>query len=263
MLGPFLPRFFGGLACRTWFTTRRFKRPAMETAAANRADRSSLNVNGVDITVWSWGKGQPILFIHGWCGRGTQVAAMLQALLDAGYRVISFDAPAHGETAGKRTSMLEIADVVLALGKKYGPIHGTITRSLGGMVLSYACTRGFNTGCAVCLGPPATTDHILDRFQRALMIPDKVMDEMKNRLYASYGKDVQRRTSSLVNVKNLAIPALIIHDDKDLDIPWQDGRAVADAWPGAVFKLTRGLGHRRMLRDPDTIISVTEFIINS
>jgi pimeloyl-ACP methyl ester carboxylesterase len=69
--------------------------------------------------------------------------------------------------------------------------------------------------------------------------------------------------STLSNVRNLSIPALIIHDDRDRDIPWEDGMAVADAWPGAKFKLTHGLGHRRILRDAAVISAATEFIRKS
>lgn len=158
--------------------------------------------------------------------------------------------------------MLEIADVVIALGDRYGPFHGAITHSFGGMILAYATTRGFTTGSAVCICPPASIDTILDNFQQALNIPDSVLEGMTNRLYTHYGSDLDKRVSTLKNVRSLSIPALIIHDDKDRDIPWEDGKAVADAWPGADFKLTHGLGHRRILRDPATVTAVTEFIIN-
>jgi len=262
-LGPILPRYFGNRAYKLWFTTHRFQRPAIEDTAASNADRSSINIDGADVAVWCWGEGQPVLFIHGWSGRGTQVAYFLEHLIASGYRVISFDGPAHGESDGNQTSMLEIADVVLALGAKYGPFHSTITHSFGGMVLGYASTLGFNTYSAVCICPPATIHSILDNFQRSLQIPDSVLAVMTKKLYASYGSDLEKRVSTVKNVRTLSIPALIIHDENDRDIPWKDGKAVADAWPDSQFLLTRGLGHRRILRNPDTVIAVTEFIKNS
>jgi hypothetical protein len=39
----------------------------------------------------------------------------------------------------------------------------------------------------------------------------------------NYGSSLQQRISTINNVRNLSIPALIIHDDKDTDIPWNDG----------------------------------------
>jgi predicted alpha/beta-fold hydrolase len=105
-LGLLFPDFFAALAYRLWFTAQRFRRPEAEHAAAGNAEHASININNVDIRVWSWGHGAPVLFIHGWSGRGTQVLNFLKPLLQAGYRVISFDARAHGETAGRTTSML-------------------------------------------------------------------------------------------------------------------------------------------------------------
>ena len=259
-LGPHFPGYFSKLAYKLWFTTHRFKRPEAENLAADRAERSIIEINNIPVTVWSWGKGRPVLFIHGWSGRGTQAVHFLQPLIDSGYRVISFDAPAHGETKGTRTNMLEIAEVILALGENLGPFHGAITHSFGGMILAYATSKGFSPQCAVCICPPASIDTILLNFQQSLELPATVFAAMKARLYAHYGSDLDRRASTLKNVQALSIPALIVHDKQDRDVPWQDGKAVADAWPGAEFMLTRGLGHRRILRDPATVTAVADFI---
>ena len=262
-LGPIFPAYFANRAYELWFTTHRFKRPASESRAADNAARSTININRTDVTVWSWGHGKPILFIHGWNGRGTQAANFIGPLVNSGYRVISFDSPAHGESPGKQTNMLEIADVVLALGRKHGPFYSTITHSFGGMILAYATTLGFDTRSAVCICPPATIESLLVNFQRMLSIPDNVLRLMMDKLYTSYGEDLDKRISMLTNARTLSIPALVIHDDMDTDIAWEDGRAVADAWPGSQFRLTHGLGHRRILRDPATINTITDFIKKS
>ncbi|UCB55552.1 MAG: alpha/beta hydrolase [Thiotrichales bacterium] len=260
--GPVFPGYFGNRAYQLWFTTHRFKRPAKENAVAHSAVRSTISINDIDITVWSWGEGKPVLFIHGWSGRGTQVVRFIDPLINSGYRVISFDGPAHGESPGKQTSMLELADVVLALNERHGPFHSTITHSFGGMVLAYACNKGFTTASAVCICPPAGIDSILDNFQRLLNIPDSVLSVMTKKLYAHYGDDLDNRVSTLNNVNALLIPALIVHDEDDGDLSWKDGKAVADAWPGAEFRLTHGLGHSRILRDPDTVATITNFVAN-
>ncbi len=259
-LGPLLPGMFGKLAYELWFTTHRFKRPAAENEAARTANRSLIRVDGVDVTVWSWGEGKPVLFMHGWSGRGTQAVHFKDPLIASGYRVISYDGPAHGETPGKQTSMLELADVALALSQQLGPFHSTITHSFGGMVLAYAIRKGFSTRSAVCICPPAGMDTILGRFQQSMHLPDSVLKAMTERLHREYGDELDTRLSMLANVRTLSIPALILHDELDRDVPWEDGKAVADAWPGAAFVLTRDLGHRRILRDPATVATIAEFV---
>ena len=48
----------------------------------------------------------------------------------------------------------------------------------------------------------------------------------------------------------------------DSEVPWQQGELLADAWPGARFVLTQGLGHTRSLRDNETIQKVVNFIVD-
>ena len=187
MLGPIFPELMGNMAYRLWFTTVRFKAPPHEMDANKTAIRSVLQVNGKPVSVLSWGKPPFILFIHGWTGRGTQAAPFLNGLLSAGYGVISFDAPAHGESPGKQTNILEITDVVLALDKKYGPFNAAITHSFGGMIAAYAMILGIKFEKVISICPPADLDVIIDNFSRSLSIPNGSMQFMLNKLKKTYG----------------------------------------------------------------------------
>lgn len=263
MLGPIFPALMGRLAYYLWFTTVRFKAPPYEMDANKTASRSILDVNGKPVSVLTWGKAPFVLFIHGWTGRGTQAAPFLDGLLSAGYGVISFDAPAHGESPGKQTNMLEITDVVLALGKKYGPFNATITHSFGGMIAAYAMSLDMKFEKVISICPPADLDVIIENFSRSLRIPNISMQFMLDKLRKNFGEDLSNKISTVNNVKNLDNRALIIHDENDEDVPWQSGREIADNWKGAEFIRTQGLGHRRILRDPDVVKATIEFITES
>jgi pimeloyl-ACP methyl ester carboxylesterase len=260
MLGPVFPGFTGNWAYRIWFTPMRFKTPQYEMQSYNSANRSALDVNGTPVAIFSWGEGPTILFIHGWGGRGTQITSFIDSLVSAGYRIISFDAPAHGDTPGKQTNILEFADVVLEMEKKFGPFYGAITHSFGGMILAYVMNLGVKFERTVTLCPPANNNTLIANFSRALNIPDAPITVMLNRLENTFGKDIYEKISTINNVKTLTNRALIIHDENDEDIPWQSGQSVADAWQGSKFIRTRGLGHRRILRDPDVIRISVDFI---
>ena len=58
----------------------------------------------------------------------------------------------------------------------------------------------------------------------------------------------------------LTQPLLVVHDRGDAEIPWQHGTALARAWPGAELLMTEGLGHRRVLRDPDVVAASVAFV---
>ena len=48
-------------------------------------------------------------------------------------------------------------------------------------------------------------------------------------------------------------PLLVLHDRGDEVIPWSDGEAIAAAWPGAKLVTTEGLGHRRLVQEPEVV----------
>lgn len=53
--------------------------------------------------------------------------------------------------------------------------------------------------------------------------------------------------------------SLVVHDEDDVDVPWQDGKTYAEAWPGSRLMTTTGLGHRRIVREPEVLAAVAEF----
>jgi pimeloyl-ACP methyl ester carboxylesterase len=61
-------------------------------------------------------------------------------------------------------------------------------------------------------------------------------------------------------VQGLPTPVRIIHDPEDLDVPFEHGQALAAAWPGAEFVARPGVGHRRILKDPETVREVVGFV---
>lgn len=258
-LGPILPGPMGRWAYRSWFQTRRYPVPAVEQQAQARAARLTLPVNGIPVAVYGWGAGPVVLFVHGWAGRGTQVVHFIAPLLQAGFRVVAFDAPAHGDTPGKRTDIFECAAALQAVVRECGPAYGIITHSFGGMVLAYALHHGVAAGRVACISAPANLEFLVDSFARALAIPGTVMAVLRRLQEQRFGGNLSELISTESNARTLTVPALVIHDVNDYDVPWQQGRRIAVAWPGARFRKTRGLGHRRILRDPDTIEAVVEF----
>ena len=68
--------------------------------------------------------------VHGWSGRGTQLYAIADKLLENGFMTISFDGPAHGQSSGKTTMMPEFMETCLEIDKKYGPFEIGIGHSL-------------------------------------------------------------------------------------------------------------------------------------
>jgi pimeloyl-ACP methyl ester carboxylesterase len=112
----------------------------------------------------------------------------------------------------------------------------------------------------VSISAPAHVDYLIDGFAQTLAIPEAVIAAMRLRMEQQFPDSLWERLSTVHNVQHLDTPALIIHDEDDVSVPWQQGRMIADAWPGARFMKTGGLGHGRILRDRQVVKAAVEFI---
>lgn len=259
--GRLSPAIAGRIAYNLWFTPTRFKTPASERDALESAVVDFHRIKNQNIATFSWGQSGPvILLVHGWSGRGTQLGSFVEPLINAGYRVLSFDAPAHGLSSGKRTNLYEVADTILAMQDYYGKFDSVITHSFGGPCTAIAIQRGLKTKSMVSISPPANTLGLVEKFSRVLHIPEKAGARLIQLIETSFGKNIWEKISMGNTVKEIDIPGMVIHDAQDFDIPWEEGQAVAYAWNNAPFKITGGLGHRRILRDADVIESAIDFI---
>jgi len=259
-LGSIFPKLMGGLAYRLWFIPGRFRTPRREKTIADYAKKSTLDVNGLPVRIWSWGEGPIVLFLHGWAGRGTQVGSFVESLSKKGFRVVGFDGPAHGETPGKKTDILEFAKVTRAVMSHLAPIQGIITHSFGAMIFTLAYHENVHINGAVFISPPATADTLINNFKRILHIPNKAVDVYTHKIKKNYGEDVFDRISVLGNINKIKLPGLIIHDEQDDDVPWQDGERIARTWNNSKFIKTKKLGHTKILYDDKVIRAVTEFL---
>lgn len=260
--GRLAPKITGRWAYYLWLRPQRHVPPAREQALLARAICLPLTHAEKHIAVYSWGAGPAILLVHGWSGRGAQIGAFVDPLVTAGYRVIAFDAPAHGRSAGEDTNMPEIGDVILELVRQHGPLHAVIAHSFGVLATLYAIGEGLSVARVICISPPSSIEGLVDKFAQGLSIPTTALEVMRALFEARFGMDLWQRFSPVRLAQTATIDALIVHDDTDREVPWQEGEALAKAWPGARMLRTSGLGHRRILRDPQVIAEVIAYVKN-
>jgi hypothetical protein len=53
---------------------------------------------------------------------------------------------------------------------------------------------------------------------------------------------------------------MIIHDQDDREIPYTQALDLFQQWNGSQLLLTEGLGHRRILRDEETLANILQFL---
>lgn len=260
LLGLVSPAWAGRWVYRLWFQPLRFSEPRQEKVWRSTAQPLAVVHRGRALAVDSWGAGPAVLMVHGWNGRGAQLGAFAPELVRAGFRVVAFDTPAHGRSPGRATTLPEISEAIQAVARACGPVHAIIGHSFGVACAIYTVLQGFKVNRIVAISSPDSIRGLTRKFFTALDIEPRVQ-KIFNRIFEThFGADLWQRFSPEFLARQLTAPGLVIHDQDDRDVPWLEGAAVAKAWPGAQFVRTTGLGHRRILRDPEVIARVSAFI---
>jgi pimeloyl-ACP methyl ester carboxylesterase len=254
------PKLAGRWVYSLWFQPQRFPEPKQEQVWRASATPVAILHRGQPLAAESWGAGPTVLLVHGWNGRGVQLGAFAPALVKAGYRVVTFDTPAHGRSPGNATNLPEISEAIQEIAQACGPVHAVIGHSFGVACTLFAVQQGLQLNRIAAISPPHNVRGLTQKFFTALDIDTPVQEIFNKKFEMNFGADLWERFSPEVLARQLSVPGLIVHDQDDRDVPHAEGEAVAQAWPGAQFVCTKGLGHRRILRDPEVIARVTAFI---
>jgi pimeloyl-ACP methyl ester carboxylesterase len=205
------------------------------------------------------GEGPSVLLVHGWGGRGSQLASLARPLLESGLSVALFDGPAHGASGGRTTNLLRMAEAIGAVARHVGA-RAAVGHSFGGAALAIALSRGHLVlDAAATIGSPASPFGFFGSFASAFGLPPESGDRVRRELEVRVGLPMAALEAGVL-LPGVAVPALVVHDAGDREVPFTDGETIARAWPGARLLRTEGLGHRRILRDPGVAGAVVAFL---
>ncbi len=222
-------------------------------------------VGGRHVLTRAWGSGPVVYLVHGWGGTGVQLRAYVEPLVAAGRRVVAFDALSHGDSESgalgpRRTTIPEMAAALEAVVAAHGPAHAIVAHSLGANAAFYALRRGLWAGRLVFLAPMTQPMPYTALFGAALGFDRRIRTRMVARVARRAGVpwsafDIPAQVDDIV-----APPLLTVHDPNDRETRYADSVALAKAWPGAELVTVKGLGHWRVLHDPDTVARAVVFL---
>ncbi len=243
-------------------TPVKFPTPEREKMMWESAQKSKLKVDSLncEVEVLTYGfSRKKVLLVHGWSGRSTQLFMIADKLLENGYMVISFDAPAHGNSDGKTSSMPEFVETIHKINSELGPFDAAVGHSLGGMSLYTAVAQGFDIKSIVSIGSGDTISAIIKNFISNLELKPKIAVKMKKRFDKKLNVNIDDYSSSK-QAKEVNIPALVIHDSFDGDVPVSCAYKIRQNLKHGSILITNGLGHTKILRDKNTTSRVVSFI---
>jgi len=187
------------------------------------------------------------------------MAPLAEHLADAGYRAVAFDMPAHGATPGKRSSLGEWVDALPVLAQECGELHAIAGHSLGAGGVVLALEAGLQAKGAILFAPPLGPGYFIYRLQKFIGLPEERAPGMEQQLAAQVGREMGYFDSARA-VSSLEMPALIIHDPKDREVPWEHAEAINRNWRGSRLIEASGLGHNRILRAPELLKQAVDFV---
>jgi pimeloyl-ACP methyl ester carboxylesterase len=217
------------------------------------------------VATYAWGDGaRPILLVHGWGARAARFSAVVGALLERGYSPVSYDAWGHGATPGPAGTILDHQVVIRELAERHGPFGGVVAHSLGVPISLYAVRQGLDADRVVGISGMGDFDYVVDSFRVGLGLPASVGVELRHAIERAYfAGDAgiwERFSAGPMPGHDL----LVVHDDRDRVVdPRQADRLLARVGAGAALLRTTGLGHARILDDPDVVSAVVAFLSRS
>ncbi len=220
--------------------------------------------NGKMLQCYAWGDehAPAVLLVHGWSTNARSMSHLIDALLQRGYRVVSYDAPRHGKSKAKRADLSDWANCVRSVLTHIGHVRCIAAHSFGAAAVTVASKRGLDTDKLLFFAPIHDVVSVSNDFAQELCIPESVVKLMrqytwhKNRVnFESFGKSWED-----LFYTTLQVPTLIFHDINDKRIPIAHSEKLSSRWPWAILVRTKGLGHRKILDDESLIEQSCRFI---
>jgi pimeloyl-ACP methyl ester carboxylesterase len=238
---------------------------SVSKAPVKHAEVIHFHLNHKKMNGYRWNHPQPrkVLILHGFGSAAHKFEDYAIKLIDKGFEVLAFDAPAHGHSEGITTNAIEYSEMIKEVMEKFGPISYFIAHSFGGISLSLALEQvKHSAGTKLVFIAPATetTSAVDGAFKMLKLTNATVRNEFDKLIFEYSGRQTEwfsmRRAMHHINAT-----VLWIHDEDDDVTPWADALKVKeDNHPNIKFLLTKGLGHRKIYHDPDIKNNVVEFL---
>ncbi|MFJ4155437.1 alpha/beta fold hydrolase [Pseudomonas sp. NPDC089752] len=253
-LGHLAPEHVAGKMRRAFMTPRTLPPREWELPLLASAERVTLRFG---LSALRWGQGPTVLLMHGWEGRPTQFAALIETLVKAGHTVVSLEGPGHGRSPGDQANVVLFARALLEAAAELPPLRAVIGHSMGGASVMLALQMGLRAEAAVSIAAPAQLLGVLRGFARHLGLPARARAAFIRQVERDVGMQINRLD---VSGYQLELPGLIVHAADDTLVPASEAELIHKAWfDSRLLRLEAG-GHQRVLADPRVSEAVLELL---
>jgi len=254
-LSYFSKSYAANKALKLFSKPRKGKITELQSDFLDTSYKEILNYDSLEIMTYRWtGTKQTILLVHGWESNSGRWKTLINHLKEKDYNIIALDAPAHGNSGSDYFNALLYAEFINEVAKKHHP-DIIIGHSVGAMATVFFQNKYQLQSIQklVLLGSPSDFKDVLKRYTDMLSYNKRVTEHLNIVILEQFGS-VPESFSTAKYIETIDSEGLIIHDEDDKIIPYNDALRIKDNFKNSKLITTKGLGHSL------NHISVTKFI---
>lgn len=253
------PKTSAKLAIKLFSKPRRTKLKEPEKDFLLTAFREDIMYEHLNIMTYRWiGKKETVLLAHGWESNAYRWKPLIEQLKSRDYSIVALDAPAHGNSDGKFFNAILYSECIHAVAKKF-KTDIVIGHSVGGMATAffYSKYKLPHISKLVLLGAPSNFVGVFQRYSEMMGYNNRLANAMNQLIQERYNKSPEYFNAARF-LSNTSIDGLIIHDEYDKIIPYNDAEDFKNFYQNARLITTEGFGHG--LKSEEVNKHIIEFI---
>ena len=179
----------------------------------------SVKLNNNYYKYYQQGNGPTIILIHGLHSNLGSMVPIAQDLIEQGFKVVLFDAPAHGEAIGTNTNPLQVCKFIREINNQLEELHAIICHSLGGVWALSAWNNDFRAKTLISIASPSNHKFLVEKFVELHQIKNVIAEGLVKQLERRFGETLWVDFSPSEIAKPIDIPGLIIHGKNNDFVP--------------------------------------------
>lgn len=261
-MSQWLPEQAADMAYHQMLTPAPFAYRPADEKVLDSGQFQRLSTSTAEISTWTWADTQSaprVICVHGWSGAGVQFKKFIPALRGAGYAVTLIDLPAHGKSSGRRTHLPASAQTLIEVLQHFPDTQAVLAHSFGATATSLALKWGAQPDQVVLFAPMSDLHKGLGKVVQGYGATKGVFDLLRLRAEEEFNLSWSSLSPAFF-AHELNTPALIVHDKQDRDVEFAQACRLQLMWPKSKLITTDGLGHYRILKDPQLIRKTVDFL---
>jgi pimeloyl-ACP methyl ester carboxylesterase len=263
VMGRLMPTQTARLAYQIFSTPRLRAKHRQSDEIIDSARVIDFNFNNQIVKLYEWGEGDKVVLLaHGWESRGTALRDSVPSLVESGFKVVAFDAIAHGDSTGKRNNLPTNGATIDAIITHYGGIYGAICHSFGCSSLIYALqfiNPQLSVERVVFIAVPPATKIIMSNFLKMMNVPQSVKKAYYDWMEKKTGLPLDKIDVATARQEVRVGKLLLFHDRYDEVTSLEAAERVAERWDNAELRVTEGFGHFKLAKNKAVVQQMVDF----